>query len=71
MAIAALVMALACCSPLGVVFGVIARSQIKRTGEAGDGLALAAIITGGVLSALLVLAVTLGVFSGSSTYTYP
>ena len=32
------------CSPLGIVFGFIARGQIQRTGEQGDGLALAGII---------------------------
>jgi len=31
-------------TPLGVVFGHIARGQIKRTGEQGDGLALAGLI---------------------------
>jgi len=31
-------------TPLGVVFGHMARSQIKRTGEQGDGLALAGLI---------------------------
>lgn len=41
-------------APLGVVFGFIARSQIKRTGESGDGLALAGIIIGGIFTLLII-----------------
>lgn len=43
MAILALIFAFVF-SPLGIVFGLIARNQIKRTGESGDGLALAGLI---------------------------
>ena len=46
-AIAALVCAFFC-SPLGLIFGFIARSQIRQTGEGGDGLALAGIIISAV-----------------------
>lgn len=46
-AIAALVCAFVC-SPLGLIFGFIARSQIRQTGEGGDGLALAGIIISAV-----------------------
>jgi hypothetical protein len=42
-------------SPVGLVLGIVARGQIRRTGEAGDGLALAAVIVGGVLTTLLVV----------------
>lgn len=42
-------------APLGIVFGFIARGQIKRTGESGDGLALAGIIIGGIFTLLFVL----------------
>jgi Domain of unknown function (DUF4190) len=42
-------------APLGIVFGFIARGQIKRTGEGGDGLALAGIIIGGIFTVLIVL----------------
>ncbi len=41
-------------APLGLVFGFVARSQIKKTGEDGDGLALAGIIIGGVFTLLFV-----------------
>ena len=47
------------CSPLGIVFGFVARSQIRRTGQGGDGLALAGIILSFVFLALGVV-VTLG-----------
>lgn len=39
----------------GIVCGHIARGQIRKTGEAGDGLALAGLILGYVLTALAVL----------------
>jgi hypothetical protein len=54
MAILALVLAFVF-APLGVVFGIIARKQIRETGEQGDGLALAGMIIGGVFTALIVI----------------
>lgn len=33
-------------SVLAVIFGVVARQQIKRTGESGDGLAIAGLVLG-------------------------
>src|SRR3954463_4315931 len=57
-AIASLVCAFVC-SPLGIVFGFVARGQIRRTGQGGDGLALAGIILSFVFLALGVV-VTLG-----------
>jgi hypothetical protein len=53
MAILALVLAFVC-APLGIVFGLIGRNQIRRTGEAGGGLALAGIIIGAALTVLVV-----------------
>jgi peptidyl-prolyl cis-trans isomerase B (cyclophilin B) len=53
-AIAALVCAFFC-SPLGLIFGFIARSQIRQTGEGGDGLALAGIIISAVSIVFAVL----------------
>jgi hypothetical protein len=60
LAIAALVCSLAglatCISaPVGAILGHVARRQIRERGEGGDGLALAGIIVGWVLTALLVL----------------
>jgi hypothetical protein len=60
LAIAALVCALAgiatCISaPVGAILGHIARRQIRERGEAGDGMALAGIIVGWIITALMVL----------------
>jgi uncharacterized protein DUF4190 len=46
-------------APAGVVLGIVARRQIRQTGEEGDGLALAGIIVGGIACALVVLVVVL------------
>jgi Domain of unknown function (DUF4190) len=54
MAILALVMAFVF-APAGLILGIIARKQIRQTGEDGDGLALAGIIVGGIATALFVL----------------
>ncbi len=54
MAIAALVSSLVL-APLGIVFGHMALSQIKRSGDDGRGLAIAGLVIGYVTTALLVL----------------
>ena len=59
LAIASLVCSIAgvatCVSaPVGAVLGHVARRQIRERGEAGDGLALAGIIVGWILTGLLV-----------------
>jgi hypothetical protein len=57
-----------------IVFGHMARSQIRRTGEQGAGLALAGLILGwtavilGVLLIVLGLAVFAGMSSGAPTH---
>jgi hypothetical protein len=43
--------------PGGIACGHIARGQIRRTGEQGEGLALAGLIIGYVLTALVVVLV--------------
>jgi hypothetical protein len=43
---------------VGVILGFVARSQIKRTGEKGSGLALAAIIIG---LAIIVISIIISV----------
>ncbi|MDH6193642.1 peptidyl-prolyl cis-trans isomerase B (cyclophilin B) [Mycobacterium frederiksbergense] len=60
MAIASLVCAFLF-APLGVVFGHISLSQIKRSGEQGRGMAIAGLIIGYMLTALSVLLVVLAV----------
>lgn len=39
-------------APAGFVCGLIARKQIRETGEDGDGLALAGMIVGGIITGL-------------------
>jgi hypothetical protein len=56
MAILALVMAFVF-APAGLVLGIVARRQIRQTGEDGDGLALAGIIVSAIATALFVLVV--------------
>jgi hypothetical protein len=53
-AILALVMAFVF-APAGLVLGIVARKQIRQTGEDGAGLALAGIIVGGIFTAFFVL----------------
>jgi hypothetical protein len=43
--------------PFAVVVGQKARREISRTGEQGDGMALAGVITGAIATALLVIGV--------------
>ena len=66
MAIAALVTSLLC-SPLGIILGFVAKGQIKKTGQSGNGLATAGIVIG-VVSMLLGLLVFAG---GLATSTAP
>ncbi len=54
MAVVAIVVAFVV-PPLGVVFGVIGRRQIRRTGEDGDGLALAGIVLGTISTILAIV----------------
>jgi peptidyl-prolyl cis-trans isomerase B (cyclophilin B) len=74
-AIASLVCAFLC-SPLGLIFGFIARNQIKRTGEGGAGLALAGIIISiaaiviGILYFVLVVTI-IGTHINNGTFTFP
>jgi hypothetical protein len=58
LAILALVMAFVF-APAGLVLGIVARRQIRQTGEEGDGLALAGIIVGAIACALVVLVIVL------------
>jgi Domain of unknown function (DUF4190) len=63
-AIASLVCAFLC-SPLGLIFGLVAKSQIKNKGQGGGGLATAGIILSAVF---LVLSIILGA-TGHFTFT--
>ncbi|MGH3914033.1 MAG: DUF4190 domain-containing protein [Pseudonocardiaceae bacterium] len=57
MAILSLTLAFSCW-PLALVFGHLARKQIRRTGEGGHGLATAGLVIGYLLLGLVVLAIT-------------
>lgn len=71
MAILALIFAFVF-APLGIVFGIIGRSQIKRTGEGGDGLALAGLIVGAAFTALFVVYIIFLVIAiGSAVSSLP
>jgi hypothetical protein len=48
--------------PAGIICGVIARQQIRTTGEAGEGMALAGIIISVAAAALTTLLIVLFVF---------
>ncbi len=65
MAILALVMAFVF-APAGLVLGIIARRQIRQTGEEGDGLALAGIIVGGIATALFALMIVVWILAFAS-----
>jgi hypothetical protein len=42
-------------APLGIVFGHIAKKQIRRTGEGGSGLATAGLVLGYIFAVLWIL----------------
>ena len=68
MAILSLVLAFVF-APAGLVLGIVARRQIRQTGEEGDGLALAGIIIGAIATAFFVLAIVLWVVAFASFAT--
>jgi hypothetical protein len=65
MAILALVMAFVF-APAGLILGIVARKQIRQTGEDGDGLALAGIIVGGMVTALFALIIVFWIIAFAS-----
>ena len=71
MAILALVLAFVF-APAGLVLGIVARRQIRQTGEQGEGLALAGIIIGAIFCAFLVLVIVLWIalFASLSNATF-
>jgi hypothetical protein len=74
-AIASLITSIAgwlCCAPLGIVgliLGVIAMRETKRTGQEGWGLALAGTIIGGLFTVALVVVILLYIALGFSSIT--
>ncbi|MDF9815390.1 DUF4190 domain-containing protein [Streptomyces sp. SPB162] len=61
MAIASFVLAVSCIPVLGVVFGIIALSQIRRRGQQGKALAIAGVAVSGVATLFVVVMIVLGV----------
>jgi hypothetical protein len=63
-------------APVGAILGHVARKQIRERGEGGDGLALAGIIVGWVITGLMVVGVAIWVVAvglaigSASTSTY-
>jgi hypothetical protein len=53
-------------APVGLGLGIVARKQIRQTGEGGDGLALAAVVLGGVVSTLLLIGIVIWVVALSA-----
>lgn len=68
LAIASLVLAFVF-APAGLVTGIIARRQIRRTGEQGDGLALAGIIVSAVALVITLITIigVIALFVGAAT----
>lgn len=50
---------------LGIIFGIVALNQIKRTGQGGRGLAIAGIVIGSVVTAGLVILILIGGIFGA------
>ncbi|MDJ0342699.1 septum formation family protein [Streptomyces sp. H10-C2] len=61
MAITSFVLAVSCIPVFGVVFGIIALSQIRKRGQQGKALAIAGIAVSGVMTLFVALMITLGV----------
>lgn len=61
MAIASFVLAVSCVPVLGVVFGIVALSQIRKRGQQGKALAVAGISVSGVATLFVAVMITLGV----------
>ena len=53
-------------APAGIVLGVMARKQIRQTGEEGDGLALAGIIVGSIVTGIWALIVVFWIIAFAS-----
>ncbi|WP_029431618.1 DUF4190 domain-containing protein [Blastococcus sp. URHD0036] len=58
-------------SPASLVLGLIARRQIRETGEQGDGMALAGVIVGGISVGLFVIGILFFVVAATSLSVSP
>ncbi|HWF28505.1 MAG TPA: DUF4190 domain-containing protein [Mycobacterium sp.] len=55
---------------LGIIFGFLALGQIKQSGQGGRGMAIAGIVIGVVVTALVIFAGILGALFGGTTHTH-
>ena len=66
-ALAGLTLSCGLLAPLGIIFGHIALSQIKRTGENGRGMAIAGLVIGYLsLAGIAIMVISLVASSGSA-----
>ncbi len=54
-------------SILALVFGYVAKSQIRRTGQSGDGMATAGIVLGWIGVGFLLLSIVVNIIEAAST----
>ena len=66
LAIASLVTAFLC-SPIGIILGFVAKNQIKKTGQSGNGLATAGIVVGIALIVINILLISSGALNTTTT----
>ncbi|OMC53774.1 hypothetical protein A5747_17965 [Mycobacterium sp. IS-836] len=55
---------------LGIILGVLALGQIRQSGQGGRGLAIAGIVIGGIVTALVIFAGILGAVFGGASHTH-
>jgi hypothetical protein len=61
------VLSLLSCIPLGVIFGIVALRQIKRTGQRSRGIAIAGLVISGVWMIPVVTILIIGLITGLGT----
>lgn len=70
LAIAALIVSLVSCGPVGLVLGIVSLNQIKASGEQGRGMALAGVIIGALSTLFWMAAIILWVVAINSVATF-